>query len=274
MCSWCVDGGAELWQGDASARAAAGAAAEVDMVESDDAAIDAALHAVASRAEAETASAALQQAAAGGRDASKDPTATAPPPPAAVPPRTKPRLPPPPPMPRAQPPGAVPPPQRPKLAAAPPQPPPPFISHNDERLELGKPLWLEVASRIPRPGHDGSLHMPGSRLASVDLAAVRDQFPQLPIVEPAPAEVRARAALRAGANDGAWTPKLKATARSCFEAEAANIKTIVCIPEVVARDELLADPTFQVGPYPSPFHPSALSPAAGPSRPSQPEPPQ
>ena len=108
----------------------------------------------------------------------------------------------------------------------------------------------------------------------LDLAAVRDQFPQLPIVEPAPAEVRARAALRAGANDGAWTPKLKATARSCFEAEAANIKTIVCIPEVVARDELLADPTFQVGPYPSPFHPSALSPAAGPSRPSHPEPPQ
>ena len=37
-----------------------------------------------------------------------------------------------------------------------------------------------------------------------------------------------------------------AQVRACFECEAAAISTAICIPEVVARDELMKDERFQV----------------------------
>ena len=42
------------------------------------------------------------------------------------------------------------------------------------------------------------------------------------------------------------TLEVKQAARACFEAEAAGLSLAICIPEVVARDELMADERFQV----------------------------
>ena len=48
--------------------------------------------------------------------------------------------------------------QLPQEVAAPPLPR--FMEHSEQRLDLGKPLWSAVAAKIPRVGHDGTLHMP------------------------------------------------------------------------------------------------------------------
>ena len=77
-------------------------------------------------------------------------------------------------------------------AAAQPQPPPPsqprFLSHEEERTQLGRPLWREIKDRMPRVQHDGTLEMP-ARGMSVDLKALqRDyMYPRLPYVAPAAA---------------------------------------------------------------------------------------
>ena len=138
----------------------------------------------------------------------------------------------------------------PPLAAAPPQPPPPFITHEQERLELGKPLWSEISEQILRPTHDGTLRKvrgnQSTAASSDDMKDMLQRFPTLPYVVPPPAEVRARSLLASKSNDGAWSDALKQEARACFEAEAAAIKPIIAIPEVVAREELLADSRFQV----------------------------
>lgn len=42
------------------------------------------------------------------------------------------------------------------------------------------------------------------------------------------------------------TVEVKQAVRACFEAEAAGLSLAICIPEVVARDELMADERFQV----------------------------
>ena len=65
----------------------------------------------------------------------------------------------------------------------------------DECKVLGKPIWTEVASKFPRAQNDGTLGMP-SRGGSVDLKALRREFPQLPFVKPAPAAARADVLLR------------------------------------------------------------------------------
>ena len=139
-----------------------------------------------------------------------------------------------------------PPPPPPRLVAPPPQPPPPLISHEDERLKLGKPLWAAIAARIPRPQHDGTLAYSDAarRAERVDLEALASEFSALPYVTPPPAEARARALL-AGAGS-APSEELKQSVRACFECEAAGIDVAVCIPEVVAREELMAEARFHV----------------------------
>jgi hypothetical protein len=91
-----------------------------------------------------------------------------------------------------------PPPPPPRLVAPPPQPPPPLISHEDERLQLGKSLWAAIAARIPRPQHDGTLAYSDAarRAERVDLEVLASEFSALPYVTPPPAEARARAAGR------------------------------------------------------------------------------
>ena len=103
---------------------------------------------------------------------------------------------------------------------------------------LGKPLWSAVEALVPRVQADGGLLMPDNSV--VDLAALQRAMPQLPYVAAAPAQTRALALLDAAG--GAWTTELAAQARACFEAEAANIQVVLCIPEVTARGELMADP--------------------------------
>jgi hypothetical protein len=75
-------------------------------------------------------------------------------------------------------------------AAAQAQPPPPlqprFLSHEEERTQLGRPLWTEIKDRVPRVQHNGTLEMP-TRSASVEIKALQREFPLLPYVEPAPA---------------------------------------------------------------------------------------
>jgi hypothetical protein len=91
----------------------------------------------------------------------------------------------------------------PLLAAAPIAPPPtlvappvapttPTLTHDDERLRLGKPLWTAIARRFPRPQHIGSLAMPRPfHLEPMKLDAMLHDFPQLPYVEPEAAEAQA-----------------------------------------------------------------------------------
>ncbi len=37
---------------------------------------------------------------------------------------------------------------------------PAFLTHDEERFELGKPLWNAISAQMPRAQHDGSLAMP------------------------------------------------------------------------------------------------------------------
>jgi hypothetical protein len=101
----------------------------------------------------------------------------------------------------------------PPLTPAPPAPPPPFISHDDERQQLGKPLWSEIADRIPRPQHDGTLAMP-SGAGAADLAALAREFPALPYVTPAPAETRARALIAKATSGEGITESVTQQARA------------------------------------------------------------
>jgi hypothetical protein len=121
---------------------------------------------------------------------------------------------------------------------------PPFLTHEQQRSELGKPLWLEVADSIPRAQQDGGLAMP-TRHGVVDIDALRRSFPALPYIKPAEAFARAAAIINKSP-DGIWTPERQVKARACFEVEAANVEMAIFMPEVVAREELLADERFQV----------------------------
>lgn len=135
----------------------------------------------------------------------------------------------PPPIPHARAWPMPPPPPPPRLVAPPPQPPPPLISHEDERLQLGKSLWAAIAARIPRPQHDGTLAYSDAarRAERVDLEVLASEFSALPYVTPPPAEARAARALLAGAGS-APSEQLKQSVRACFECEAAGIDVAVC----------------------------------------------
>ena len=152
---------------------------------------------------------------------------------------TSPSPPPPPPQPRqpSQPPIPTPmavespfsPP--PPLTAASEVPPPPMISHDDERLQLGKPLWLDVAQQIPRPQHDGTLLMPRPRQGGpVELQSLEAAFPTAPFIHPEAAETRASAALDRAA--GQLSEVVKEEVRACFECEAARMSIARCCPEL------------------------------------------
>ena len=71
-----------------------------------------------------------------------------------------------------------------------------FISHHDERVQLGRPIWQEVAERIPHVRTDGSLAMPQGSQAP-DLKALKAAFPRLPRILPDAASLRAAARSRA-----------------------------------------------------------------------------
>ena len=94
-----------------------------------------------------------------------------------------------------------------------------YLFHDEERLSLGKVLWLEVAALMPRPQHDGSLRMPsGGRAPSAsDLAR---KFPTLPYIAPDAAEVRALRVFEAGGDPVECAKPVQ----HCFMAEAAGLK--------------------------------------------------
>ena len=118
------------------------------------------------------------------------------------------------------------------------------MEHVEERASLGRPLWEEIRQTIPRVQHSGKLEMP-SRGASVSLKALRREHPRLPYIKPAAPSTRAAKLLSQSA-DGAWTPSLREQVRACFEADAAGIEIALCMPEVVAPEELMADERYQV----------------------------
>ena len=80
---------------------------------------------------------------------------------------------------------------------------------------------------------------------TIDLNALRRCFPRLPFVDPGAAAARV-VKLRSQSNDGSWTAESRKAARACFECKAAGIELALCIPEVAARDELMADERYQV----------------------------
>ena len=93
-----------------------------------------------------------------------------------------------------------------------------YLSHDEERLSLGKVLWLEVAKHMPRPQQDGSLRMPfgGVAPSAADLAR---KFPTLPYIVPEAAEIRALRVFEAGGDP----VECAAQVQHCFMAEAAGL---------------------------------------------------
>ena len=121
-----------------------------------------------------------------------------------------------------------------------------FLTHAEERVELGKRIWTEVADQIPRAQHDGRLVMPqGAAQQVVDLEAMLRSFPSLPYVKPPPPAARA-AALIDASEDGIWTMERMEQARGFFACNAANIEACLVMPEVTARAELIKHERYQV----------------------------
>jgi hypothetical protein len=121
-----------------------------------------------------------------------------------------------------------------------------FLSHDDER-KLAKPLWTEIANEIPRASHQGKLKWSsnkGSELTSKEQAAFLQSYPQLPFIQPKPANERARAILHK--HGGTWTPDARDEAMACYECEAARIVPVLCMPELFARDDLERESNWQV----------------------------
>lgn len=69
--------------------------------------------------------------------------------------------------------------QEPPRAAEPQKPR--FMQHGEQRIDLGRPLWSDVAAKMPRIGQDGSLRMP-QHGASVDLKALVEEDPRVLVV--------------------------------------------------------------------------------------------
>ena len=266
MCGACWNAGAQLWysaaeaaEAAATAAAAASAAAiSAELYAIPDAVVDAAVR----QAEGGEAAAASDDdalppddsylAAASG-DEAEDAEPLPPPPPLPPPsdqPQPAPLVVPPPPLPLTDEQRSAAPVASPShLSTASPQPEPEYMSTDDER-GLAKRIWTDCSDLVPRPRYDGTLSSAaGAALGGPDAAAaltkLRKEMPALPHIKPAPAEQRARA-LYVHAGAGSWTPELKKQARSCFEAEAAAVECVLCIPEVVCREELMETPQFQV----------------------------
>ena len=145
-------------------------------------------------------------------------------------------------------PAVAPPPNAPLAPVADARTEPVFLSHVIERQELGKAMWDEMASEIPRPQHDGSLKLPtmgAPAAAAADLERLRRQYPSLPYVKPN-AAARGMALIDASP-DGVWTDELKQRARAGFEAEAAGVEVCVCFPELFAREYLMEDERYRTG---------------------------
>mmetsp|Transcript_11863 Transcript_11863/g.39308 ORF Transcript_11863/g.39308 Transcript_11863/m.39308 type:complete len:400 (+) Transcript_11863:259-1458(+) len=266
MCGACWNAGAQLWYSaaeaaEAAATAAAAASAAAIIAELD-AIPDAVLEVAVRQAEGGEAAAASDDdalppddsylAAASG-DEAEDAEPLPPPPPLPPPsdqPQPAPLVVPPPPLPLTDEQRSAAPVASPShLSTASPQPEPEYMSTDDER-GLAKRIWTDCSDLVPRPRYDGTLSSAaGAALGGPDAAAaltkLRKEMPALPHIKPAPAEQRARA-LYVHAGAGSWTPELKKQARSCFEAEAAAVECVLCIPEVVCREELMETPQFQV----------------------------
>ena len=118
------------------------------------------------------------------------------------------------------------------------------LTHSDER-KFGKHMWDEIATRIPRTQHNGTLAMPGNSKEAVDLEKLHDSFPKLPFIEPQPAQKRALALLKTS-KDGQWNSELMKKSASFYQAEAANIQIVLCMPEVHARKEMMAHDRYRV----------------------------
>ena len=121
-----------------------------------------------------------------------------------------------------------------------------FVSHVEERAELGKPVWTDISGQVPRVQNDGRLAMrQGAAQRAADLEGLRRSFPSLPFIKPPPAAARA-VALIDKSSDGVWTAEKQELARSYFECEAANIEVCLVAPKVTARDELIKHERYQV----------------------------
>lgn len=69
--------------------------------------------------------------------------------------------------------------------------PPGRAAHEDEQLRHCKPLWQELAAKVPR---DGSLRIPVGGSAPAALKGLERDFFELPFIKPKPAATRAAAA--------------------------------------------------------------------------------
>ena len=108
--------------------------------------------------------------------------------------------------------------------------PPLMATTAEEREELGKPIWLEIRDWVPSVQSDGSLKMTDDN-AAVNLEAFHRAFPHLPFVQPAAAATRSLALLEEPPKEKKWSD-LQLMARHFFEAEAAGIEILLCMPEL------------------------------------------
>ena len=121
--------------------------------------------------------------------------------------------------------------------------PPLMATPAEEREELGKPMWLEIRERVPRVQSDGSLKMKDDA-AAVNLGAFHRAFPHLPFVQPAAAATRSLA-LFDEPPQGKSRSDLQLMARHFFEAEAAGIEILLCMPELWARQDLMQEERYR-----------------------------
>ena len=128
-------------------------------------------------------------------------------------------------------------------AIAPTGLPPLMATTAEEREELGKPIWLEIRERVPRVQSDGSLKMKDGD-AAVNLGAFHRAFPHLPFVQPAAAVTRALALFDEPPKEKKWSD-LQLMARHFFEAEAAGIEILLCMPELWARQDLMQEERYR-----------------------------
>jgi hypothetical protein len=113
----------------------------------------------------------------------------------------------------------------------------------EEREELGKPIWLEIRERVPRVQSDGSLKMKDGD-AAVNLGAFHRAFPHLPFVQPAAAATRSLA-LFDEPPQGKSRSDLQLMACHFFEAEAAGIEILLCMPELWAQQDLMQEERYR-----------------------------
>ena len=102
---------------------------------------------------------------------------------------------------------------------------------------------LEIRERVPGVQSDGSLKMKDGD-AAVNLGAFHRAFPHLPFVQQAAAATRSLA-LFDELPQGKSKSDLQLMARHFFEAEAAGIEILLCMPEVWARQDLMQEERYR-----------------------------